>query len=371
MTAALLETPLHAWHAQRGGRMVDFAGWSMPVQYSSIIEEHHAVRRAAGLFDVSHMGRFDFVGSDAREALEGLLTRRVADMTPGQVRYSLVTDETGGTLDDILVSCVSDDEFALVVNASNREKLWKWFAERTAGDSLERIDRTLETAMIAVQGPKVAALTQSAFGFALDSLKRYTFRVADWNGHRVIVSRTGYTGEDGFEAILPSEIAVELWNALLESDAGAKACGLGARDTLRLEAGMPLYGHELDETITPIEAGLKFAVTLGGRKFPGAGVLGKQLAEGTSRVRVGAVLAGKRAARQHYPVLSCPPPAGDGQPIGETTSGTYSPTLERSIAMAYVPPRFAAAGTPLEFDLRGKLEAATVATLPFYRRSEG
>jgi aminomethyltransferase len=334
------------------------------VQYSSIIEEHHAVRRAAGLFDVSHMGRFDFVGSDAREALEGLLTRRVADMTPGQVRYSLVTDETGGTLDDILISCVSEDEFALVVNASNREKLWNWFAERTAGDALERTDRTLETAMIAVQGPKAAALTQIAFGFALDSLKRYTFRVAHWNGVPVVVSRTGYTGEDGFEAILPSEIAVDFWNSLLESDADARACGLGARDTLRLEAGMPLYGHELDEGVTPIEAGLKFAVTLGGRKFPGSDVLGRQLAEGTSRVRVGAVLAGKRAARQHYALLA------DGQPIGETTSGTYSPTLEQSIAMAYVPPRFAAAGTALEFDLRGKPEAATVATLPFYRRSD-
>lgn len=345
--------------------MVDFAGWSMPVQYSSIIEEHQAVRRAAGLFDVSHMGRFDVVGRDAREALEGLLTRRVADMTPGQVRYSLVTDDQGGTLDDILVSCVDENEFSLVVNASNREKLWNWFAERTAGDSLEWIDRTPETAMIAVQGPLAAALTECAFDFPLDSLKRYTFEHAYWNAAPVVVSRTGYTGEDGFEAILPSEVAVDFWTSLLRFDAEARACGLGARDTLRLEAGMPLYGHELDETVTPIEAGLKFAVTLGGRKFPGSDVLGKQLADGTSRVRIGAVLVGKRAARQHYPVLS------HGETVGETTSGTYSPTLEKSIAIAYVPPRFATEGTPLEFDLRGKRESATVVPLPFYRRSDG
>jgi aminomethyltransferase len=366
----LLQTPLHDWHATHGGRLVDFAGWSMPVQYGSIVQEHHATRKAAGLFDVSHMGRLRLDGAGAGQFLDRLLTRKVVDASPGRIRYSLMCKEDGGILDDVLAYHLTDADGNsyrfLVVNASNREKIVGWLKEQLRPDDQTNIsDVTRETAMIAVQGPKAFELTRPLVDAAVEGLSYYTGQEADITGIGGIVSRTGYTGEDGCELIVPASAAVELWDKLLSIGAphGATAVGLAARDTLRLEAAMPLYGHELSETIDPLTAGLDFAVNLKGREFVGSGVLRALADQPRKLVRIGLQLASKRVPREHYPVL-----AGETR-IGEVTSGTFSPTLERPIAMAYVPPQHSAPGTELNIDIRGKFEPAVVVELPFYKRS--
>lgn len=370
MTGPLRKTPLADWHLDRGGRMVDFAGWSMPVQYASIVAEHQATRRAAGLFDVSHMGRLRLDGDDAGPFLDRLLTRKVLGMAPGKIRYSLVCNEAGGILDDVLVYHLQEHGgglyYLLVVNASNRQKIADWI------DSYQRpwadvrvTDRTLHTAMIAVQGPEALRCVEPLVGADLGGLAYYTGVETTICGHGGIVSRTGYTGEDGCELIVPAAAAVEVWERVLAhgKDAGAAPAGLGARDTLRLEAAMPLYGHELSEQINPIQAGLSFAVNLDGREFIGRDAILAAKQNKEQPVRVGLELAGRRAAREHYPVLA------SAERIGEVTSGTYSPTLERPIAMAYVPPQYSAVGTELAVDIRGSREPARVVTLPFYSRT--
>jgi aminomethyltransferase len=381
MTSVLSTTPLHAWHAAHGGRLVDFAGWEMPVQYTSIVDEHRATRSAAGLFDVSHMGRLLFSGPDAEAFLDRLVTRRVVGMQPGQIRYALVTNDQAGILDDVLVyrlapttgghaaSPYEGASHQLVVNASNREKIIHWIdSQRRPDEQWECVDQTTHTAMLAVQGPHAVDLVRTVLGSvageAATRLKYYHSVVTTWAGSPLLASRTGYTGEDGWELIVPAEKAVDLWQQLLEQGraAGAKAAGLGARDTLRLEAGMPLYGHELSETIDPLEAGLAFAVDLEGRTFAGRDVLARQVNATDRPVRVGLVLEGKRVPREGYGVLAA------GQPVGRVTSGTFSPTLERPIAMGYVQPDAALEGTNVEVDIRGRREAARVVALPFYRR---
>ena len=381
MASPLAKTPLHDWHVAHGGRMVDFAGWSMPVQYSSIVAEHNATRTAAGLFDVSHMGRFRFLGENAAPFLDRVVTRRVADMQPGQVRYGLVTNDEGGILDDVLVYRLTGHPqhgtHLMVVNASNREKIFKWLANH----NLDFVDETLASAMIAVQGPAALELLKSRVTADLPSLKYYhaveTTLTEHWSvvnrshnsslaGKQVLVSRTGYTGEDGFELIVSSGIAADIWITLLAAghDRGVIAAGLGARDTLRLEAAMPLYGHELNEEINPIEAGSEFRSEFGRPLVSRLRTLATNQTGGAKTVRIGLELSGKRAAREHYGIYDA------GQLIGEVTSGTFSPTLEKPIAMGYVPPQFAAPGTKLEIDIRGSREPATVVTLPFYRRAE-
>jgi aminomethyltransferase len=369
MTGTLQRTPLADWHSAHGGRMVDFAGWSMPVQYGSIVAEHQATRQAAGLFDVSHMGRLRLDGSGAATFLDRLLTRKVIGMLPGKIRYSLVCNERGGILDDVLVYHLADrrggDYHLLVVNASNREKIFNWLQSHLQpNDGLQLTDRTTETAMIAVQGPKAIACVQPLVDIDIGGLAYYTGTEAKIPGHQGIVSRTGYTGEDGCELIVPAATAVSIWEQVLTNgkEAGATAVGLGARDTLRLEAAMPLYGHELNEQINPIQAGLGFAVNLDGREFIGREALVAARQNQNQPVRVGLMLAGRRAAREHYPVLA------GGQPVGEVTSGTFSPTLQQPIAMAYVPPQHAAVGTELSVDIRGSMEPARVVKLPFYTR---
>lgn len=349
--------------------MVDFAGWLMPVQYSSIVEEHQATRRAIGLFDVSHMGRFRFTGSGAGAFLDRLLTRSVAGLSAGQVRYSLVTNESGGILDDVLIYRLTGhdggDHYLLVVNASNREKIWNWIERQRPGDSVRCEDITRTTAMLAVQGPRAIDAVREVTDFDPTTLKYYAAAETAVGGAGGIVGRTGYTGEDGWELILPAERAVAVWQAMLDAgnSAGARPAGLGSRDTLRLEAGMPLYGHELNESINPLQAGLKFAVDLEGREFPGRAALAQVAAAGGQPKRVGLRLAGKRVPREHYEVFS------GGQRVGEISSGTFSPTFDCPIAMAYVEPACSAIGTAVEVDIRGKREPATVVKLPFYKRS--
>ncbi|MGC3968198.1 MAG: glycine cleavage system aminomethyltransferase GcvT [Pirellulales bacterium] len=377
-TTSLARTPLYEWHRTHGGRLVDFAGWEMPVQYGSIAAEHTAVRKAAGLFDVSHMGRLRFthLAGDGRMTaafLDGVLTRRVTDMKPGQVRYSLVCNDQGGILDDVLVYCAPDDgggfRYSLVVNASNREKIVTWLKSRlddVPGVDME--DLTTVYSMIAVQGPKALEILQPLVDVPLDRQKYYTTTfgqfVFDHSRIDVALSRTGYTGEDGYEIIAPNGDIVRIWETVLSAGAshGAMACGLGARDTLRLEAAMPLYGHELSEQINPFEAGLGFAVNLEGREFIGREALMKAAAAKNLPQRVGLVLEGKRVPRETYKVLA------DDREIGHVTSGTFSPTLEKAIAMAYVDPAHAAVGKTLAVDVRGKPEPCTVVELPFYKR---
>jgi aminomethyltransferase len=350
--------------------MVDFAGWSMPVQYTSIVAEHNAARNKAALFDISHMGRFRFNGPGAVSFLDRLVTRRIADLEPGSIRYALVTNQQGGILDDVLVYRLIDSSdhpvFWMVVNASNRTKIADWIqSHRSAGDDFVFQDRTLETAMIAIQGPKALETAQSAVPDSLADLAYYTGTVTVVQRQSAIVSRTGYTGEDGCELIVPTAVAGQLWQTLMDRgrDLGVVAAGLGARDTLRLEAAMPLYGHELSEDVNPLQAGLRFAVNTRDRQFPGRDALAELRNAADQPQRVGLDVEGKRVARQHYPIVDA------SHQIGEITSGTFSPTLQRSIAMGYVRPEFAKIGTRVTVDIRGRPQPARITQLPFYKRS--
>ncbi len=367
----LQQTPFHAWHVAHGGRMVEFGGWHMPVQYTSIIEEHHAVRRAAGVFDIAHMGRLRFTGPDVVRFLDHLLTNDVASLKLGQVRYSLVTNETGGVLDDVLVyrfeSC-----HMLVVNASNRLKIVDWIERHRGGFDVCVEDLTLDWSMFALQGPRAIELVSAMTTCDVSSLKYYFASEADVLGVPSIVSRTGYTGEDGVEVMLPNAHGQQVWDELMAQgrSVGLVACGLGCRDTLRLEAAMPLYGHELSEATDPITAGLSFAVKLTSKEFIGKNALLSK-PQPPSKRRVGVVLAGRRIAREGSQIYAVAA-VGDSSataPIGEVTSGTFSPTLEKTIAMAYVTRDATSVGANFEVDVRGKREAAKIVELPFYRRA--
>lgn len=368
----LARTPLYQWHAAHGGRLVDFAGWEMPVQYTSIVEEHTATREAATLFDVSHMGRLRFDGPGAAAFLDLLLTRKVVGLGFGKVRYALMCNLGGGILDDVLVYHLADEHGRpfhwLVVNASNREKIIAWVERHLPNaQDVTYADHTTATAMIAVQGPRALEITREALGLDLHTLGNYTALVTTIHGETGLASRTGYTGEDGCELVVPASIAVDVWQELFDAGQshGLKPAGLGARDTLRLEAAMPLYGHELTENINPIQAGLGFAVNLKGRTFLGHDAITIASQDKNLPRRVGLELASRRVPREHCPVLRADASQAN---VGEVTSGTFSPTFKKSIAMAYVSPDCAAVGTPLVVDIRGKQEPAKVVELPFYQR---
>lgn len=357
-----LRTPLYQWHVDHKARMVPFGGWDMPVQYSGVVAEHKIVRSAAGLFDISHMARLSFAGPDALKLLEAVFTNSVATMKDGQVRYGLVCNENGFILDDILVYRWPYG-YAAVVNASNREKIVAWLTRHSAGLDVQIQDQTLDTAMIAVQGPDAMKMCAGMFADDVSGLKYYFAGPTRYKDKACVVSRTGYTGEDGLEVMVPNDVAVTLWDELAAK--GAQPCGLGARDTLRLEAAMPLYGHELGESIDPIQAGLGWAVKLDKGDFIGRDAI-RTLAAGDSRpVRVGLELEGKRAAREGCGVLG----VGD-EAVGAVTSGSFCPWVEKSVAMAYVKPSHAAVGTPLDVDIRGTPTPATVVPLPFYKRKK-
>jgi aminomethyltransferase len=371
----LLRTPLHNFHVEHGAKMVEFAGWEMPMMYTGIHEEHHQVRQSGGLFDVSHMGRLKITGRHARRFLERVCSRRISDMEGGQCRYSLVCNEQGGVKDDVIVYRLDEDDFLMVVNASNREKILGHFEQvKSAADLAVKIDdQTTSTAMVALQGPKVMQLI-SRFSSEIPTLKRYRFTIKNLIFLKLTVSRTGYTGEDGVEVILPSS-AVSMAMSLLLRDvdvksaqAAVKPAGLGARDTLRLEAGMPLYGHELGEEINALSCGVDFAISLDkhtaerGERFIGQDALEKTAqAGGPARKLVGIQVEGKRTPRQGMAVQAA------GQDVGIVTSGCLSPTLEYGIAMAMVDSAHTGPGSTLEIDTgRGVLEGQVV-KLPFYK----
>jgi aminomethyltransferase len=361
---ANLRTPLYDWHVAHQARMVPFGGWDMPVQYTGIIDEHAAVRTAAGLFDISHMGRLSFGGPDALDLIQHVWTNNAATMKDFQARYGLICNEQGGIRDDVLVYRWPYG-WAMVVNASNREKIVDWLGDKRGARQATMQDQTLDTCMIAVQGPKTLEicreLTDKVPGILPDAdlskIKYYFAAPTRYKGKQCVVSRTGYTGEDGIEIMIGKDMAVPLWEDLVAR--GAKPCGLGARDTLRLEAAMPLYGHELSETIDPLQAGLGWAVKLDKGEFIGSAAL--KAGSANKPQRVGLVLEGKRAAREGAPVLA-------GREIGKVTSGSFAPTLQKSIAMAYVEPAHTAPGTRLQVDIRGDKVSAQVVKLPFYQR---
>ncbi len=348
--------------------MVDFAGWQMPVQFTSIVDEHQATRTAVGLFDISHMGRLEFTGPDALALLDRVVTRRVAQLPPGGIRYALVTNEQGGILDDVLVYHLAASDgparVLMVVNASNREKIIHWLQAPLSDSDTTLTDLTATTAMIAVQGPRAVELAAPLLTANLRSLKYYHGAITQLEGLEVVVSRTGYTGEDGCELWVPADQAVGVWERLLErgQHIGAVPVGLAARDTLRLEAAMPLYGHELSEQINPLQAGLGFAVQLDDHEFTGREALMAAQATAGAPVRVGLALEGRRVPREHYPL------SHHGQVVGEVTSGTFSPTLQQPIAMGYVAPHLSDNGTSLDVDIRGRSVPAHVVPLPFYSR---
>src|SRR5688572_3362705 len=364
----LKRTPFHEFHVNAGARLVDFAGWEMPILYRGIVEEHEHTRKSGSLFDVSHMGRLSFSGPQAMALLDKVLTRKISDQKVGQSRYSLVCNEAGGVLDDVIVSR-DQKNWLLVCNASNRERIVRHFAEaRRAGDfDVDVTDQTTATAMVALQGPKVIEKLANVLPVEdLASLKRYHFVSDSLMLVKFTVFRSGYTGEDGVELIIPAKaasMAMKLLGGKMDrAEATIKPAGLGARDTLRLEAGMPLYGHELTDQTDPISAGLGWAVDLS-KDFIGAPAL-RQVAEaGPKRKLVGLELEGRRIARQGSPVMQ------NGQPVGEVTSGTFSPTLQKSIAMAYVDAALAGECAGLEVDLKGTMNPAKVVKLPFYKRT--
>ena len=364
-------TPLDAWHRNNGAKIVPFAGYEMPIQYSSILAEHQLCRSAGALFDVSHMGRIRFEGDGSDQLLDHLLTRRVSDMQVGQVRYSVMCNAEGGALDDVLVYYLETPSqkryFLLVVNAANHQKILKWLEPHlTDFPSVLVTDRTELTAMIAIQGPQVINACKKLFKIDPSRLKYFRGVITEQFGKPVIVTRTGYTGEDGLELIVRAEEANRIWENLLLAgrDQGFAPAGLGARDTLRLEAAMPLYGHELNENTDPLSAGLGFACDLEERSFIGDQALRDIASRGPKRTRVGLLPEGKRPAREGCAVLN-----QQGQEIGKITSGGPSPTLGYPIAMAYVDTQYASQ-EEFTVDIRGKQIMARATKMPFYRRAK-
>ena len=358
--AELRRTPLYGEHKSLGARLVDFAGWEMPVQYEGIKAEHNAVRNHAGLFDVSHMGEAVFRGPGAEEAVQRLVTRDISRLEEGQAGYSAVCYESGGTVDDVIVYRRPDD-FLVVVNASNREKDLEHFRSNTQDLDVEVADESDDWALLALQGPEAADLLQNLTGANLPDLRPFRFVEGEVAGAKTLVSRTGYTGEDGFELYVSPDDAPRVWRELLE--AGATPAGLGARDTLRLEAGMCLYGNELDPETTPLEAGIGFAVHLDKeREFIGQEALRREKEEGLRKKLVGFEVEGRGIARHDYPVR-----VEEGEIVGHVTSGTLSPTLGKAIGLALVSPGIE---DRFEVVIRERPVDAHTVQLPFYKREK-
>lgn len=368
MTAASVpvkRTALYDEHRALGARLIPFGGFEMPVQYSSILKEHEAVRRRAGLFDLSHMGQFVLEGEGVAEWADRLSVNNVATIKPMQARYNIFTNARGGAHDDVIFYRL-ENRWLLVVNASNAAKMWQHLNDRAGGSAVNLTNLHGRSALIAIQGPQALAMLAPHAGADLSALRYYFCAEASVYGRPAVIARTGYTGEDGFEIFVDGEYAAEIWRALLADNCatGLEPCGLGARDVLRLEAGMPLYGHELAEDITPLQAGLGWAVKFGKPEFLGKeALLAQQEADDFRRV-AGIVMAGRAPARQGYRVF-----LGD-RDVGEVRSGSTAPSVgNRNVATALVEPEAAVVGTPVAVEIRGTKHAATVVALPFYKRS--
>ncbi len=347
--------------------MVPFGGWDMPVQYSGILAEVKAVRTATGLFDVSHMGRLYISGPQATDFLDWVLTGSASTLRPGRARYCMICNEEGGVIDDTIFYRLAEEQYLLIPNAGNRPEVAAWFqrwvdAKFTGGCVID--DRTTGTALLAFQGPETPPVLDQLCdmdgGGPPSEIRPFSWGQGRFQGKPVLVGRTGYTGEDGFELVLDAADAEAVWDALLEK--GATPCGLGARDVLRLEAGLPLHGHEIDRNTSPIQAGLERFVRREGN-YVGSPVLQKQRELGVEQKLIGLKLPGRSAPRAGYPILN------QGEQVGQVTSGSYSPTLDTSIAMGYVLERYAAPGQTLDVDIRGRTAGAEVVSLPFYNRS--
>ncbi|GLX69715.1 glycine cleavage system aminomethyltransferase GcvT [Paenibacillus glycanilyticus] len=366
MTLDLKKTPLHPYYSDLFGvRCIDFGGWELPVQFSGIQKEHDAVRQQAGLFDVSHMGEFMVTGTFAESFLQRMTTNDVSKLSDGQAQYTLMCYPGGGVVDDLLVYRISADQYMVVVNASNIDKDFSWLEEHLIGDVVLE-NKSDQTALLALQGPLAVEIMKAA-GADSETLELSSFHFrtdTGLTGLPVLVSRTGYTGEDGFEIYVPSEQAGDVWKTLLAAGEplGLLPAGLGARDTLRFEARLPLYGQELSSTISPLEAGVSFFVKLGKEDFIGKDALVKQKQDGLPRKLVGIEMIDRGIPRCHYPVY-----IGDVQ-IGEVTTGTQSPTLKRNLGLALISTEYAAVGTELEVEIRGKKLKAAVIPTPFYKR---
>jgi len=378
VNTALKRTPLYDAHVKAGARMVPFGGWEMPVQYSGIVEEHRAVRAGVGCFDVSHMGEFEVEGPQALGALQRLTTNDVAALEIGQVQYSLLCYPDGGVVDDLTLYRLAADRYMLTVNASNIDKDWRWVNEHGAGARWRNVSDA--TGLVAVQGPKAEALVGRLSDVDVTRIAYYHFASGRVAGAPALISRTGYTGEDGFELYVAAADTPRLWSALLEAGRGdgAVPVGLGARDTLRLEMRYALYGNDIDETTNPLEAGLGWVVKPAKGDFVGRGTIEKVRAAGPARKLVGIEMADRSVARHGYAVVSVgrdiasrtdsPTVGREGAPtaIGVVTSGSYGPSVERSIALAYVPSAQAAIGTDVGIEIRGQVKAARVVKTPFH-----
>jgi len=363
MGSPLRRTPLYDRHLAAGARLVDFAGWEMPVQYRGVIDEHRAVRTAAGLFDVSHMGEIRVFGPSAEAFVQALTPNDVSKLAPGRAHYSALLDDRGTFLDDLLVYRLEDTEFLLVVNASNAARDFAWVADREQdGGAVE--DVSDRWALLALQGPRAVGILSRLTETALEGIRYYRFARGKVAGLPAILSRTGYTGEDGFELYLDPGDAPEVWDRLLEAGGpdGLEPAGLGARDTLRLEAGMALYGHEIDSTTTPWDAGLDWIVKLDQGDFVGRDALVAARERGSERRLVGFEGIGRGIARQGHRLLDA------GRVVGNVTSGTFSPTFEKAIGMGYVEAGRAEPGTELVADVRGREVPVRIVPLPFYKR---
>ncbi len=362
MTAALKLTPLHSLHVKAGARMVPFGGWDMPVQYTGIIEEHRTVRSAVGLFDVSHMGEFEVEGGDALTALQRVTTNDVGALAVGQVQYTALCADDGGIVDDATVYRLEADRYMMTVNASNIDKDWAWVTERSAAPGARWRNVSSDTALIAVQGPHAEALVGRLSDVDVPGIPYYHARRGRVAGVATLISRTGYTGEDGFELYVRAGDAERLWIALLDAGAGEGVApiGLGARDTLRLEMRYALYGNDIDATTNPLEAGLGWIVKPAKGDFIGRAAIEGVRAAGVTRRLVGLEMLDRVPARHGYRVVA------DGSPMGVVTSGSYGPSVEKSIALAYVDIAHAAVGTPLEVEVRGQGRPAKVVRTPFH-----
>jgi len=360
----LKRTPLYEAHRLLGARMVDFAGWEMPVQYSGPLPEHLAVRRAAGLFDVSHMGEVEIQGPRAVDFLQFITTNDVSVLKDNQAQYSILTNESGGVIDDLLIYRINAEYFLLVVNAGTTDGDFAWIRKHAASFGVQAHDTSAAYALLALQGPASEGVLQDLTDHMLDKIPYYWSQQVEVDGVKCRVSRTGYTGEDGFEILCPADDARHLWNRLLVTgqEAGLLPCGLAARNTLRLEAGFRLWGHDMDETTTPLEAGLGWVVKLGKGDFIGRDFLARQKEKGLTRKLVGFEVDDRAPARDGYPVMV------NGAVVGKVASGSPAPYLKKNIGFVYLPIEHAAVGSQFQIVVREREMPAHVVQTPFYKR---